>query len=42
LTLEHNFVATILLALQRQAEAVSREFNSQDIANTLWAFATLH
>jgi hypothetical protein len=26
--------------LERRAEAISGEFNSQDIANTLWAFAT--
>ena len=31
----------LLLALERQAEAISGEFNSQDVANTLWAFATM-
>jgi hypothetical protein len=27
--------------LERRAEAMSGEFNSQDVANTLWAFATM-
>jgi hypothetical protein len=27
--------------LERRAEAISGEFNSQDVANTLWAFATM-
>jgi hypothetical protein len=27
--------------LERRAEAISGEFNSQDISNTLWAFATM-
>ncbi len=27
--------------LERRAEAISVEFNSQDVANTLWAFATM-
>jgi hypothetical protein len=30
-----------LLALERRAEAISGEFNSQEVANTLWAFATM-
>ncbi len=31
----------LVLALERQEEAISWAFNSQDIANTLWAFATM-
>jgi hypothetical protein len=31
----------LLLALERRAEAISGEFNSQDVANTLWAYATM-
>ncbi len=27
--------------LERRAEAMSGEFNSQEVANTLWAFATM-
>jgi hypothetical protein len=27
--------------LERRAEAISGEFNSQNVANTLWAFATM-
>jgi hypothetical protein len=27
--------------LERRTEAISGDFNSQDIANTLWAFATM-
>ena len=27
--------------LEQRAEAISREFNSQDVANTLWAFSTM-
>jgi hypothetical protein len=30
-----------LLALERRAEAISGKFNSQEVANTLWAFATM-
>jgi hypothetical protein len=29
------------LALGRRAEAISGEFKSQNVANTLWAFATV-
>jgi hypothetical protein len=29
------------LALERRAEAILGEFKSQDVANTLWAFATM-
>jgi hypothetical protein len=28
--------------LERRAEAISGEFNSQEVAKTLWAFATIH
>jgi hypothetical protein len=31
----------LLLALERRAEAISGEFNSQAVGNTLWAFATM-
>jgi uncharacterized alpha-E superfamily protein len=31
----------LLLELERRAEAISGEFNSQNVANTLWAFATM-
>ena len=31
----------LLLALERRAEAISGEFNSQEVAKTLWAFATI-
>ena len=31
----------LLLALELRAEAISGEFNSQHVANTLWAFATM-
>jgi hypothetical protein len=31
----------LLLALEQRAEAISGAFNSQDVANTLWAFATM-
>ena len=31
----------LLLALERRGEAISAEFNSQAVANTLWAYATL-
>ena len=34
-------IENLLLALERRAEAISGEFNSQDVANTLWAFATM-
>jgi hypothetical protein len=27
--------------LERRAEAISAEFNSQNVANTLWAYATM-
>jgi hypothetical protein len=27
--------------LERRVEAISGEFNSQEAANTLWAFATM-
>jgi hypothetical protein len=27
--------------LERQGEAISGEFNSQAVANTLWAYATV-
>ena len=27
--------------LERRAEAIAGEFNSQDFANTLWAYATM-
>jgi hypothetical protein len=27
--------------LERRAEAISEEFKSQEVANTLWAFATM-
>ncbi len=27
--------------LERQAEAISREFKAKKIANTLWAYATM-
>jgi hypothetical protein len=27
--------------LERRLEAISGEFNSQEVANTLWAFATM-
>ncbi len=37
----YNGTSPLLLALKRRAEAISGEFNSQDIANTLWAFATM-
>jgi hypothetical protein len=30
-----------LLALERRAEAISGEFNSQEVANTLWTFSTM-
>ena len=33
--------AGMLSALTSQIEAVARDFNSQDVANTLWAFATM-
>jgi hypothetical protein len=29
------------IQLERRAEAISGGFNSQDIANTLWAYATM-
>jgi hypothetical protein len=32
---------TLLLALEGRAEAISGEFNSQEVANTLWAYATM-
>ena len=32
---------TLLLALEGRAEAISGEFDSQHIANTLWPFATM-
>ncbi len=31
----------LLLSLERRAEATSGEFSSQEVANTLWAFATM-
>ena len=31
----------MLLALERRADAISGEFNSRDVANTLWAIATM-
>ncbi len=31
----------LLLALERRAETISGEFNSQNVANTLRAFATM-
>jgi hypothetical protein len=31
----------LLLALERRGEAISAEFNSQAVANTLWAYATM-
>jgi hypothetical protein len=31
----------MMVQLERRAEAISRQFNSQDIANTLWAYATM-
>ena len=34
-------IENILLALERRAEAILGEFNSQDVPNTLWAFATM-
>jgi len=33
-------IENLLLALERRAEAISGELNSQNVANTLWAFAT--
>jgi hypothetical protein len=27
--------------LERRAEAISGQFNSQDVSNTLWAYATV-
>ena len=30
----------LLLALERRAEAIAGEFNSQNVVNTLWAYAT--
>ena len=32
---------SVLAALERQAEAVAGSFNAQDVANTLWAYATM-
>ncbi len=32
---------TLLLVLEGRAEGLSVEFNSQDVANTLWAYATM-
>ena len=32
---------TLLLALEGRAEAISGEFKPQDVANTLWAYATM-
>ncbi len=31
----------LLLGLERRAEAISGKFNSQNVANTLWALATM-
>jgi hypothetical protein len=31
----------LLMALEGRAEAISGECNSQDVANTLWALATM-
>ena len=31
----------MMVQLERRAEAISGEFNSQNVANTLWAFATM-
>ena len=33
--------ARMMEQLERQAEAISREFKAQKIANTLWAYATM-
>ena len=33
--------AGVMGQLEGRAEAISGEFNSQDVANTLWAFATM-
>ena len=32
---------TVLLALEGRVESISGEFNEQDVANTLWAFAAM-
>jgi hypothetical protein len=34
-------IENLLLALEGRAEAISGEFDSQHIANTLWPFATM-
>ena len=39
---KHRYTATgpLLLALEWRAEAIAGEFNSQNVANMLWALAT--
>ena len=37
----HKPSETLMLALQGRAEAMSEKFNSQVVANTLWAYATM-
>ena len=29
------------MVIERRVETISGEFNSEDVANTLWAFATM-
>ena len=36
-----QYKTCLLPELERRAEAISGEFNSQNVANTLWAFAMM-
>jgi hypothetical protein len=37
----HKTSQALLMALKFRVEVISGEFNSQEVANTLWAFATI-
>jgi hypothetical protein len=36
-----RYKTCLLLELERAAEAISGEFNTQEVANMLWAYATM-
>ncbi len=36
-----RYKTSLLPELERRAEAISGEFNTQQVANTLWAYATM-
>jgi hypothetical protein len=38
---KQRYKSSILQQLEGRAEEISAEFNSQHLANTLWAFATM-